>query len=140
MKVYLVFLGFLFIGVHFLVFQQELSRYLLVQEMLKQAAEECAIQAALLVEEEELLQGAVVFVKNQKDSQEYFLQACRQLGVSGPSEMTLVYEDDSVGYQSENQESRPRVTATVQVSVSGLFRVAPLRNRIIARSACYEIF
>jgi len=139
MKIFIVFLGFLLVGIHFLCFQQELGKYLLLQETLKQTAEECAIQAALLIEEEALLEGSFVFLKNQRDSQEYFQQVCHNLGLPSTSYMTLEYEDDSVGYQEDNEKEYPRVTALIEVPVGHLFRTNPFQNSIITRSSCYEV-
>jgi hypothetical protein len=139
MKIFIVFLGFLLVGIHFLCFQQELGKYLLLQETLKQTAEECAIQAALLVEEEALMEGSFVFVKNQTDSQEYFQQVCHKMGFPPTSHMTLEYEDDFAGYQEDNEKEYPRVTVKVEVPVGHLFRTNPFRNSVILRSSCYEV-
>lgn len=139
MKVYIVFIGLLIVHVGFMAFNQDMGRYLMLQNLFKDTSEECAAQAALLLDEEEYYQGHVIFLKDDGDSRRALENACEKIGLEDGYTLTLSYEDDSTTYSLDNQDENPRVTATITINVSALFRTNLFRDAVITRSSCYEI-
>jgi hypothetical protein len=139
MKVYIVFLGLLIVHVHFMVFNQDLGRYIMLQNLFKDTSEECAAQSALLLDEDEYYQGRIVFLKNGEDSERVLEQACQKLGLEDGYLLTLHYEDDNYLYDQNNPEMNPRVTARISVYVSSLFTSEMFEGLTINRTSCYEI-
>lgn len=141
MKVFIVFLSLLIVEVSLMTFHSGLGRYIELQNTFKMASEECAAQAALLLNEEEFKSGEIVFdyEKGQSDTTAYLAHCCRQLGIPDGYTLNLLYEDDFCQYSDKNTEHRPRVTATISVDVSRLFVSPPFENTVITRSSCYEL-
>lgn len=139
MKVYIVFIGLLIVSVQFMIFNQEMGRYIILQNTFKNISEECAAQAALLLDEDEFFQGRIVFLKDNKDPERVLESACQRIGLDENCSLTLEYEDDATTYSVNNTSDNPRVTATIQVDVSKLFRLPVFDETIITRSSCYEI-
>lgn len=139
MKVYIVFLSLLIVNVAFIGFHQDMGRYLMLQNIFKDTSEECAAQAALLLDEEEFYQGEIIFLKDSKDSERVLETVCQRMGIEDGYTLTLNYEDDSTNYHSTNSNKNPRVTATIKINVSSLFKTKLFEETIITRSSCYEI-
>jgi hypothetical protein len=139
MKIYIVFIGLLIININFMAFNQEMGHYIMLQNLFKATSEECAAQAALLLDEGEYYKGYVVFLKDEEDSERALESACEKIGLSEGYTLTLDYEDDATYYDSNNLDENPRVTATIKIDVSSLFTTKIFRETIIERSSCYEI-
>lgn len=139
MKVYIVFLGLLIVHVNFMSYNQDLGRYIMLQNFAKVISEECAAQAALLLDEEEFYKDHIIFSKEEADSERVLKTSCNRLGIIEGYTLDLKYEDDSSSYDIENEDRNPRVTATISIDVSSLFNTAFFEDAIITRSSCYEI-
>lgn len=139
MKVYIVFLSLLIVHVSFMAFNQEMGRYIMLQNLFKDTSEECASQAALLLDEEEFLAGNTVFLKDSGDPERVLKEVCNKIGIKDGYELALQYEDDASSYNINNSDKNPRVTATIKIDVSKLFRTPHFDETIITRSSCYEI-
>lgn len=139
MKIYIVFLSLLIVHIHLMAFNQELGRYIMLQNLFKNTSEECAAQAALLLDEEELLRGNIIFLKDSMDPERAVKAACDKLGLEGGYFLTLSYEDDGAIYNINNLDKNPRVTATIEIDVSPLFKTSLFRETFITRISCYEI-
>jgi len=141
MKVFIVFLSLLIVNVSLMTFHSGLGRYIELQNTFKMASEECAAQAALLLNEEEFSKGLYVFdyVKGQRDSMKYLATLCGRLGILDGYTLNLSYEDDYSRYSENNPERLPRVTATISVDVSSLFVSPQFERAVIERSSCYEV-
>ena len=141
MKVFIVFLGLLIVNVNLMNFHSGLGRYIELQNIFKMASEECAAQAALLLDEEAYAQGRVVFdyEAGQRDGINYLTHICKNLGVEKGYDLSLLYEDDQHSYSTCNINHLPRVVATISVDVGSLFDGSPLGFPVIQRSSCYEI-
>lgn len=139
MKIYIVFIGLLIVHVSFMEFNQEMGRYLMLQNLFKDTSEECAAQAALLLDEEEFFQGRIIFLKDNEDSETALESACQKIGLKEGYTLTLQYEDATTSYAANNPHHNPRVIATIRVDVSPLFRTPPFKNVNITRRSCYEI-
>ncbi len=139
MKVYIIFLALLIVNVGFMTFNQDMDRYLMLQNIIKDTSEECAAQAALLLSEEDYFKGRIIFLKDNHDSEKVLENVCRKIGIKDGYALTLNYEDDSTCYAINNSEKNPRVTATVIVNAKSLFRTKIFDETIITRTSCYEI-
>lgn len=139
MKVYIVFLSLLIVHVHLMGFNQEMGRYIMLQNLFKNTSEECAAQAALLLDEEEFYRGNIVFLKANDDSLRALKESCKKIGLVEGYTLSLQYEDDVTFYKTNNPDNHPRVTATIIIDVSPLFRTPVFNKTIITRSSCYEI-
>ena len=139
MKMYMVFLALLIVNVGFMGFNQDMGRYLMLQNIFKDTSEECAAQAALLLNEEDYFQGRIVFLKDDHDSKKALESVCQKIGIRDGYTLTLNYEDDSTSYAVSNSENNPRITATVMVNASSLFQTKLFDETIITRTSCYEI-
>lgn len=141
MKVFIVFLSLLIVNVSLMTFHSGLGRYIELQNTFKMASEECAAQAALLLNEEEFSKGLYVFdyVKGQSESTKYLAALCVRLGIRDGYNVSLHYEDDFIRYSVNNPGHLPRVTATISVDVSSLFVSPPFEKAMIKRSSCYEV-
>lgn len=139
MKIYIVFLALLIVHVGFMSFNQDMGRYLMLQNLFKNTSEECAAQAALLLDEEEFYKGRVIFLKDNQDSERALKVVCQRIGLSQGYSLTLDYEDDSTSYSHNNPDNNPRVTATINVDVSTLFQTRLFDETVITRISCYEI-
>ncbi len=141
MKVFIVFLALLIVNVDLMNFHSGLGRYIELQNIFKMASEECAAQAALLLDEVAYAQGQIVFdyEAGQRDGMNYLSHICKNLGVEKGYELSLLYEDDLCSYSVGNIDRLPRVAATISVDVGSLFTGVPLACPVIQRSSCYEI-
>ena len=141
MKVFIVFLGLLIVNANLMNFHGGLGRYIELQNTFKMASEECAAQAALLLDEEAYREGVIVFdyEAGQKDAMNYLAHICHGFGIYNGYDLTLQYEDDRRSYSITNPGRLPRVTATISVDVSSLFTRTPLKSSFIERSSCYEV-
>ena len=139
MKVYIVFLALLIVHISFMAFNHDMGRYLMLQNLFKNTSEECAAEAALLLDEEEFYKGRIIFLKDNQDSERALKVVCQSIGLSQGYSLTLEYEDDSTSYGPNNPDNNPRVTATINVDVSTLFQTRLFDETVITRISCYEV-
>lgn len=139
MKIYIFFMAFLIAISQFIVFHQNFNRYLIFQEFLKEISEECAIRAALLIDEETSGNGAIIFLKDKTDAYEYMDYASGLMGLSGKWSLELSYEDDSTSYSENNLMKTPRVTAKVTMEAGDLFKNSHFKKNAFSRTSCYEL-
>ena len=143
MKVFIIFVSLLLVNVSALVYQGDLGRYVQEQLLLKEAAEECAAGAALLINQEEYADGKLVFdyEAGQKYALEYLVYIKRNSRVlsAGKIECKVEFEDDHSGYASSNFDKNPAVTVNISVLTEDLFRLPFLYVTSLERSARYEL-
>jgi len=143
MKVIIVFLGLLIVNVTFLTYQGDIGRYVHGQTILKATAEECAAGAALLLEEEAFSQGQIVFDKvaaqEHADGHLAYVMKGFDGGETAYYECALSFEDDECGYEANNVDQIPAVTATIKVKTGDLFRLPFFTVTDVVRKAKYEL-
>ncbi|MBN7772063.1 hypothetical protein [Clostridium aminobutyricum] len=143
MKVFIVFVSLLIVYVSALVYQGDLGRYVHEQVLLKEAAEECAAGAALLMDKEEYANGKMVFdyEAGQKYAQEYLEYIKRNSRVlsAGEVDYKIEFEDDKIGYFSSNTDKIPAVTVEIKVLTEDLFKLPFLNVTSLERRARYEL-
>jgi hypothetical protein len=153
MKIFIVFMGLLFINVSFLSYQGDLGRYVRCQAFLKATAEECAAGAALYYDEAAYSDGQFRF-KYQEGLEliEHLLEEAKQ-DMPLPRDSIITYEvsfrDDYLGYgEGENEggggggqaaENIPSVTVELTAVTGDLFRLPFLEVTEIKRAAKYEL-
>ncbi|HVI39403.1 MAG TPA: hypothetical protein VM577_01990 [Anaerovoracaceae bacterium] len=140
MKVFIVFLGLLFINVSFLSYQGDLGRYLQCQTFLKAVAEECAAGAALYYDEAAYSDGQFRFYYEEgRKYIEYLVEESKR-EMPLPQDSVITYEvdfqDDYLGYE---EEDNPSVTVELTAATEDLFHLPFLEVREIKRAAKYEL-
>lgn len=142
MKVFIVFIGLLFVNVTFITYQGDLDRYIQLQTFLKSVAEECAAGAALYYDEEAYSQGLMII--NQGEAEKYaddIVERATHTLALGEGE-NLSYEiefvDDSTGGAADQGVS-PSVVVTLRFTTADLFRLSFLKVEQVVRSAKYEL-
>lgn len=159
MKVFIVFMGLLFINVSFLSYQGDLGRYVRCQAFLKATAEECAAGAALYYDETAYSDGQFRFKYEEGlEFIEHLLGEAEQ-EMPLPRDSILTYEvsfrDDYLGYgEGESEggegggvdggggpvaENIPSVTVELTAVTGDLFRLPLLEVTEIKRAAKYEL-
>lgn len=143
MKTYIVFLGLFVVGVFCVCVQGDMGAYAQEQLLLKEAAEECAAGAALLLDEEEYSKGRIVFdyeagKKYAKDYLEYIKRNSKAL-TSGQVEIDMKFEDHEQGFSSTNMSRIPAVTVKLFVTTEDMFSVPFIEVTSLERSARYEL-
>ena len=143
MKAYIVFLGFFIVGIFAVSFQGDLGRYQHEQLLLKEAAEECAAGAALLVDEEAYADGKIVFDYEKgkeyvSDYLEYIKRNSKAL-TEGKVSYQIEFEDYNKGYSENNSSQIPAVTVIIDVMTEDLFKVPFIEVTSLERSARYEL-
>lgn len=143
MKVFIVFLSLLIVNVSALVFQGDLGCYMHEQLLLKEAAEECAAGAALLIDEEEYSYGRIIFdyQAGEKYAQEYLEYIKRNSKVisKGKISCKLTFEDDGKGYSDSNIENIPSISSEIVVKSEDIFRLPFIEVTRLERSTRYEL-
>jgi hypothetical protein len=143
MKVFIVFLSLLIVNVSALVFQGDLGNYMHEQLLLKEAAEECAAGAAILIDEEEYSYGRITFdyQAGEKYAEEYLEYIKRNSRVMSKGEISceLTFEDDNKGYSTMNIKHIPSITSEIVVKTNDVFRVPFIEVTRLERSARYEL-
>ena len=143
MKTYIVFLGLFIIGVFAVSYQGDLGKYNHEQLILKEAAEECAAGAALLIDEEAYADGKIVFDYEQgekyvKDYLEYIKRNSKAL-TEGKVSYQILFEDYNKGYLENNSSQIPAITVSIKVMTEDLFEVPFIEVMSLERSARYEL-
>lgn len=143
MKTYIVFLGLFIIGVFAVSFQGDLGRYNHEQLVLKEAAEECAAGAALLIDDEEFADGQIVFDYEKgkayvDDYLEYIKRNSKAL-TEGNVSYQIQFEDYNKGFSDDNSGQIPAITVTINVLTEDLFKVPFIEVTSLERSARYEL-
>lgn len=147
MKVFIVFLALFTVGISFVSYQGDMSRYVYMQTVLKEACEECAAGAALCLEEEEYGDGRLVFDREEglRYAEKYTAHIVQgSLGDSVKSaECTLRFKDDETNDfaagDAEYSSAYPTVSAEIRLETEDLFGLPFLTVTELARSACYEL-
>lgn len=143
MKAYIVFLGLFIVGIFAVSFQGDLGRYQHEQLLLKEAAEECAAGAALLVDEESYADGKIVFDYEKgkeyvSDYLEYIKRNSKAL-TEGKVSYQIEFEDYNKGYSENNSSQIPAVTVIIDVMTEDLFKDPFIEVTSLERSARYEL-
>jgi len=156
MKVFIVFMGLLFIDVSFLSYQGDLGRYVRCQAFLKATAEECAAGAALYYDEAAYADGRFRFKYEEgREFIEHLLEEAKQ-EMPLPRDSVITYEvsfrDDYLGYGADESEDGaageggepaaeniPSVTVKLTAVTGDLFRLPFLEVTEIQRAAKYEL-
>lgn len=159
MKVLIVSLGLLLVGVTFVIYQGDMSRYLQIQTFVKAVAEECAAGAALYYDEEAYSRGSMVI--RQEEAVKYIdhlvEEAADQLrlsegeGISYELQiagekggMRLLGEGGGTDTPGENGGDSPAgqspwVEVTLRLKTKDLFRLPFLKAEQVVRSGKYEL-
>lgn len=143
MKVFIVFLGLFMVSVYAIVFQGDLGAYGNEELLLKEAAEECAAGASLLLNEKEFSKGKIVFdyeegEKYTKNYLAYIKRNSKALS-NGVVHYQMEFEDEKKGYLSSNKDKIPAVTVEISVATEDLFRVPFIEVTSLERRARYEL-
>lgn len=130
MKVFLVFMGILFINLSFLIYNGDMAQYEKIQLFLKATAEDCAAGAALYYDEEEYSKGEWCIEENEANkfisSQVKLAEETLKKAYNGSLEYEVTYDTAEVTvklyYEMEND----------------LFRLPFLSINKVSRVAKYE--
>ena len=147
MKIFIVFLGLMTIGVSFVSYQGDMNAYVHMQAVLKEACEECAAGAALLIDEEEYGNGRIVFdqEKGRKYAEKYTNHIVKDSFKDNVKSAvcTLKFKDDDVSDfepgDAEYGSPYPTVTAVIKLETEDLFGLPLLTVTEVERQACYEL-
>ena len=147
MKVFIVFLALFTVGLSFTSYQGDMSAYVHMQTVLKEACEECAGGAALLLDMEEYGNGRLVFDQEQgrKYAEKYTEHILKDAlkGNVKSAVCTLKFKDDKVNdfaaSDPEYSYPYPAVTAVIELETEDLFGLPFLSVTEVERQACYEL-
>ena len=128
MKVYIVFISILVALLSLITFQQEYKKFALLNNIVKEVSEECAVREALLIDQEALREGTFKFLKKEEDASTYLMTVLEDLNLKGKGFLTLTFDDEN-----------KHVTALVTVDASKLFRLPYFKGKEIVKESCYEI-
>lgn len=128
MKVYIVFISILVALLSLIAFQQEYKKFALLNNIVKEVSEECAVREALLIDQEALREGTFKFLKKEEDSSAYLMTVLEDLNLKGKGSLTLTFDDQN-----------KHVTALVTVDASKLFRLPYFKGKEIIKESCYEV-
>lgn len=143
MKVFIVFLGLFIVSACAIVYQGDLGAYNHEQLLIKEAAEECAAGAALLLDQEQFSKGSIVFnYEGGKSYTEDYLAYIKRNSKAlskGVVHYQIEFEDENKGFSPSNLEKIPAVTVKIQIATEDLFRVPFIKVTSLERSARYEL-
>lgn len=143
MKVFIVFLGLFIVSASAIVYQGDLGVYNHEQLLLKEAAEECAAGASLLLDQEQFSKGSIVFDdeegENYTENYLAYIKRNSKALSNGVVHFEMGFEDEKRGYSPSNVEKIPAITVKIKVATADLFRVPFIKVTSLERSARYEL-
>jgi len=141
MKVFIVFIGMLIINISFLSYQGDMGRYIRCQTFLKAVAEECAAGAALYYDESAYSDGWFQFRYEEGHKYiKYIIEASKKkmpLPEDSIISYAVFFEDDSLGYESDNEI--PSVNVYVTAVTRDMFSLPFIEVTQVERAAKYEL-
>ena len=148
MKALIVFLGMMLICTSFVLYRNDMGRYMRAQTALKALAEECAAGAALYFDEDAYAEGRMIF--NEGEASAFVAYMLTDSGVpapdakaAGPIAASVTFYDDRGSYGGSAGAfgiiRHPSVVVRLRVATEDVFRLPFLTVTALEREAMYEL-